>query len=65
MDFVLAPDNLIYVVNRSFESRSDGTRINLFRLDENGEEYITEFGSYGENPRPIPVADGLRFGQPD
>ena len=50
MDFVLAPDNLIYVVNRSFESRSDGTRINLFRLDENGEEYITEFGSYGENP---------------
>ena len=50
MDFVLAPDNMIYVVNRSFESRSDGTRINLFRLDENGEEYITEFGSYGENP---------------
>jgi DNA-binding beta-propeller fold protein YncE len=48
MDMVLAPDDIIYVVNRSYESRSDGTRINMFRLGDNGEEYITEFGSYGE-----------------
>ncbi len=48
MDFALGPDNLIYVVNRSYESRSDGTRMNLFRLDDDGEEYITEFGGYGE-----------------
>ena len=50
MDFALAPDGLIYVVNRSYESRSDGTRMNLFRLDEDGEEYITEFAGYGEGP---------------
>ena len=50
MDFVFGPDNTIYVVNRSYESRSDGTRINLFVLGDEGEEYITEFGSYGEDP---------------
>ncbi|GIT44749.1 MAG: hypothetical protein Ct9H300mP11_26850 [Chloroflexota bacterium] len=48
MDFALGPDDLVYVVNRSYESRSDGTRINLFRIGEDKEEYITEFGSYGE-----------------
>ena len=50
VDFALGPDNLIYVVNRSYESRSDGTRMNLFRLGEDGEEYITEFGGYGTGP---------------
>ena len=48
MDIALAPDDVIYVVNRSFESRPDGTRINVIRLGDEGEEYITEFGSYGE-----------------
>ena len=48
MDMALGPDDIIYVVNRSYESRSDGTRINVFRLGEEREEYITEFGSYGE-----------------
>jgi len=48
MDMALASDDIIYVVNRSYESRSDGTRINVFRLGEEREEYITEFGSYGE-----------------
>ena len=48
MDMALAPDDIIYVVNRSYESRADGTRINVFRLGEEREEYITEFGSYGE-----------------
>jgi len=50
MDFALADDDLVYVVNRSYESRTDGTRINLFRITEDNEEYITEFGSYGEDP---------------
>lgn len=50
MDFAFGPDNTIYVVNRSYESRSDGTRINLFILGDDGEEYITEFGGYGEGP---------------
>ena len=50
MDFALGPDDVIYVVNRSFESRSDGTRINVFRLGDEREEYITEFGSYGDGP---------------
>ena len=60
MDMALAPDDVIYVVNRSYESRSDGTRINVFRLGEDGEEYITEFGSYGDGPGqfiwPISIA---------
>ena len=51
MDFAFGPDNSIYVVNRSYESRADGTRINLFVLDEDGtEHYVTEFGGYGEAP---------------
>ena len=47
MDMALAPNDVMYVVNRSYESRSDGTRINVLRLGDDGEEYITEFGSYG------------------
>ena len=50
MDIALGPENAIYVVNRSYESRADGTRINLFILGDEGEEYVTEFGGYGEGP---------------
>ena len=50
MDFALGPDDLVYIVNRSYESRADGTRINIFRIGEDKEEYVTEFGSYGEKP---------------
>ena len=50
MDIAFAPNDVIYVVNRSFESRSDGTRINVFRLSGDTEEYITEFGGYGDKP---------------
>ena len=60
MDMAFAPDGDIYVVNRSFESRSDGVRINVFTLGDEGEEYITEFGSYGDRPGqfmwPISIA---------
>jgi len=48
VDIALAPDDIIYVVNRSYEQRPDGTRITMFRLGEDGEEYITDFGSCGE-----------------
>ena len=50
MDFALAPDDVIYAVNRSLEPRPVGVRINVIRLGDDGEEYITEFGSYGERP---------------
>ena len=60
MDFALAPDDIIYVVNRSYELRPNGTRINVFRLSDDGEEYITEFGFRGEEPGqfqwPISIA---------
>ena len=50
MDIALAPDDIVYVVNRSFERRVDGVRISIISLGDDGEEYITEFGSYGEGP---------------
>ena len=45
VDFVVAPNDTVYIVNRSYENRPDGCRISIFTLNE---EYITEFGSYGE-----------------
>ncbi len=36
MDMALGPDDVIYVVNRSYESRADGARINVFSLGEEG-----------------------------
>ena len=60
MDFALAPDDIIYVVNRSNESRISGVRINIVSLGDDGEEYISEFGTYGERPGqfvwPISIA---------
>ena len=50
VDIALAPDDIIYVANRVSEHRPDGTRISVFRLGDDEEEYITEFGSYGEGP---------------
>ena len=49
-DVALAPGDIIYVLNRSAEHRPDGTRVNVFKLDDNGEEYINEFGAGGERP---------------
>ena len=50
IDIALAPDDVIYVVNRSYEYRPDGMRIGVFRLNDGNEEYISEFGSYGQRP---------------
>lgn len=41
----LGPGGLIYVVNRPSASRPEGLRITITNFDE---EYISEFGSYGE-----------------
>jgi hypothetical protein len=32
MDFALGPDDLVYIVNRSYESRADVTVIKVFRF---------------------------------
>ena len=45
MDLALGADDMVYVVNRSYESRPDGIRVSVCTLNE---EYITEFGTNGE-----------------
>ncbi|NQW23802.1 MAG: SMP-30/gluconolactonase/LRE family protein [SAR202 cluster bacterium] len=44
-DMAIAPDGTVYVCNRSYENRPDGVHVTAITLDE---EYITEFGAYGE-----------------
>ena len=45
VDLALAPNDVVYVVNRSYENRPDGIHITVCTLNE---EYIREFGEYGE-----------------
>src|SRR3989442_8060593 len=45
VDLALAPDDMVYVLNRSYENRPDGIHVTVVTLNE---EYITEFGSAGE-----------------
>ena len=45
VSMALAADDVVYVLNRSYENRLDGLRVTVCTL---GEEYISEFGSYGE-----------------
>jgi DNA-binding beta-propeller fold protein YncE len=45
VDLALGADEVVYVVNRSYESRPDGVRISVCTLSE---DFIREFGSYGE-----------------
>ena len=47
VDMAIGEDNIIYIANRSYENRPDGIRISVVSMDE---EYISEFGSYGEGP---------------
>jgi DNA-binding beta-propeller fold protein YncE len=46
LDLALAPNDVVYVVNRSYENRPDGIHITVCTLNE---EFIREFGSYGED----------------
>ena len=45
LDFALGDNEMVYVVNRSYENRPDGIHITVCTLQE---KYIREFGSYGE-----------------
>jgi len=45
VDLALAPDDVVYVINRSYENRPDGVHVTVVTLNE---EYITEFGTGGE-----------------
>ncbi len=45
VDMALAADDVVYVINRSYENRPDGVRITICTLNE---DYITEFSTYGE-----------------
>ena len=56
MDMALAPDDVIYVVNRSYESRSDGTRINVYSQDG---EFLREWGSKGSGDGELNRPSGL------
>ena len=48
IDFALTADDIAYIINRGREDRPDGTRLTVMKLGEEGEEYISTFGSYGE-----------------
>ena len=45
VDIGIGNDDVIYTLNRSYENRPDGMRVCMITLNE---EYINEFGSYGE-----------------
>jgi DNA-binding beta-propeller fold protein YncE len=45
VDMALGADDVVYVLNRSYEQRPDGIRMTVMTLSE---EYIMEFGSFGE-----------------
>ncbi len=46
VDIAIGGDgDVVYALNRSYENRPDGLRVSVMSLDE---EYISEFGSYGE-----------------
>jgi DNA-binding beta-propeller fold protein YncE len=45
VDLALAANDVVYVLNRSYENRPDGIHVTVCTLNE---EYIREFGSYGE-----------------
>ena len=50
IDFAITDEEIAYIVNRGREDRPAGTRLPVFSLTEEGEEYISTFGSYGEEP---------------
>jgi DNA-binding beta-propeller fold protein YncE len=45
VSLAMADDDVVYVLNRSYENRLDGLRVTVCTMNE---EYISEFGSYGE-----------------
>ena len=47
VDIAVGGNDVVYVVNRGYEYRTDGVHISVVTMNE---EYITEFGSYGAGP---------------
>jgi len=45
VDLALGADDMVYVLNRSYENRPDGIHVTVFTMDE---DYVSEFGSAGE-----------------
>jgi DNA-binding beta-propeller fold protein YncE len=45
VDMDLADNDVVYVLNRSYENRVDGVRVTVCTLNE---EFVSEFGSHGE-----------------
>src|SRR5918996_2670875 len=45
VDLALGADDVVYVLNRSYETRVDGIHVSVVTVNE---EYITDFASYGE-----------------
>ena len=63
MDVALAPDDVIYTLNRGYEhpvGSSNYTQVMVIKLDDDGEELITHIGAYGSEPGqfrwPISIA---------
>ena len=53
MDMALAPDDIFYAVSRGYEHPIGTARncnVKIMKLDDDGEELITQFGSWGAEP---------------
>ena len=61
VSLALAADDVVYVLNRSYENRLDGLRVTVCTMSE---EYISEFGSYGEGDGQFVLADRHCSGMP-
>lgn len=59
MDVAISDDDVIYVVNRSYENRPDGVRISICTTDE---ELHGEFGSYGSGDGQMIWPCAITFG---
>ena len=46
VDMAIGADDVVYVINRSYENRPDGVHVSVVTLDEH---YISDFGSFGED----------------
>jgi DNA-binding beta-propeller fold protein YncE len=56
LDLALGANDLVYVVNRSYENRPDGIHITVCTLNE---KFIGEFGSYGEDDGEFVWPNGI------
>ena len=53
VDIALAPDDVVYIVNRAYEhppGKAQSVKIKVIKLDDKGDDYITDFGTYGDRP---------------